>query len=97
MLTKSPLMAARYYEKAYAREETNYEYAHSAMVAYYEAGETALSSAMLKKCIYLEPDNAEPYKEMLILYPNEQERPWEISELIRLGYQRTGDAALNQN
>jgi len=91
------LAAARYYEKAYAREQTNYDYAHSAMVAYYEAEEIELSAAMLKKCIAMKPDNAEPYKEMLILYPDPDKRPWEIKELIRQGYERTGNAALQQN
>jgi hypothetical protein len=90
----SDKLAARYYEKALARDESNYEYAHSAMVAYYDAGETESAAAMLKKCIEMDPDNPEPYQEMLILYPDDESRPWEITELIRLGYQRTGHEAL---
>lgn len=90
----SDLMAARYYEKAYSREPENYEYAHSAMVAYYEADRIESAAAMLKKCIEMQPDNPEPYQEMLILYPDAAKRPWEISELVRLGYQRTGDESL---
>lgn len=90
----SDLLAARYYEKAYSRESDNYEYAHSAMVAYYEANEIESAAAMLKKCIEMAPNDSEPYREMLILYPDAQTRPWEITELIRLGYQRTGDEAL---
>lgn len=90
----SDLLAARYYEKAYLRESSNYEYAHSAMVAYYEADEIESAAAMLKKCIEMAPNDSEPYREMLILYPDAQTRPWEITELIRLGYQRTGDEAL---
>lgn len=93
----SDKLAARYYEKALARDESNYEYAHSAMVAYYEADEIEAAAAMLKKCIEMDPDNPEPYQEMLILYPDAKSRPWEVSELIRLGYQRTGDATLKQN
>ena len=93
----SDLLAARYYEKALARDETNYEYAHSAMVAYYEAEEIESAAAMLKKCIAMNPDSAEPYQEMLILYPDPETRPWEVKELIRQGYERTGNAALNQN
>lgn len=88
------LMAAKYYEKAYAREPSNYEYAHSAMVAYYEAREIDSAAAMLKKCIEMAPDNPEPYQEMLVLYDDAQTRPWEITELIRLGYQRTGHESL---
>ena len=91
----SDLLAARYYEKALAREPGNYDYAHSAMVAYYEADRIESAASMLKKCVELRPDSAEPYKEMLILYPDAANRPWEIKELIRMGYERTGDAALN--
>lgn len=90
------LMAARYYERALARDEDNYEYAHSAMVAYYEADQIEASANMLKRCIAMEPDNPEPYQELLILYPDAQQRPWEIKELIRQGYEKTGDASLLQ-
>ena len=90
----SDLLAAKYYEKAYSRDNTNYEYAHSAMVAYYEAEKIEEAAAMLKHCVEMAPDNPEPYQEMLILYPDAQSRPWEITELIRLGYQRTGHEAL---
>ena len=87
--------AATYFERALARDEGNYEYAHSAMVAYYEAEELDSAFAMLKKCIEMHPDDPEPYHELLILYPNSEGRPWEAQELLRLGYERTGDAALN--
>lgn len=89
------LQAARYYERALERDGSNYEYAHSAMVAYYEANQIESAAAMLKKCIEMDPDNPEPYHEMLILYPDAANRPWEIQELIRLGFQRTGDQSLN--
>lgn len=87
--------AAGYYEKAYARDSANYEYAHSAMVAYYDAESIDKAAEMLKKCIEMDPDNIEPYQEMLILYPDAASRPWEVSELLRMGYQRTGNEALN--
>lgn len=90
----SDLQAARYYEKAYSRDPDCYEYAHSAMVAYYEAKEIESAAAMLKKCIEMNPDDPEPYQEMLILYPDAESRPWEIKELVRQGYQRTGDESL---
>ena len=89
--------AATYFERALARDEGNYEYAHSAMVAYYEAEEIDSALSMLKKCIEMRPDDPEPYHEMLILYPNASERPWEVQELLRLGYERTGDETLNIN
>lgn len=93
----SYLQAARYYEKAYDREDTNYEYAHSAMVAYYDSGDAESAATMLKACISMQPNSVEPYQELLILYPDAQSRPWEIQELIRQGYERTGDASLNPN
>ena len=52
---------------------------------------------MLKKCVEMRPDDAEPYQEMMILYPDPATRPWEITELIRMGYERTGDASLKQD
>ena len=90
----SDRLAARYYERAFAREPDNYEYAHSAMVAYYEADDLASATAMLKKCVQMDPDNPEPYRELLILYPDAASRPWEVTELIRSGYRRTGNESL---
>ena len=90
----SDLLAARYYEKALARDPENYDYAHSAMVAYYEADRIESAASMLKKCVEMRPDSVQPYQEMLILYPDAASRPWEIRELIRMGYERTGDASL---
>lgn len=87
--------AAGYYEKAYARESSNYEFAHSAMVAYYDAENIEKAAEMLKICIEMNPDNVEPYQELMILYPDASTRPWEVSELLRMGYQRTGNEALN--
>lgn len=89
------LLAARYYEQAYSRDSDNYTYAHSAMVAYYDADDLENATTMLKICVDLQPNNPEPYTEFLILYPDEASRPWEITELIMDGYQRTGDERLN--
>ena len=86
--------AADYFERAFARDGENYEYAHSAMVSYYEAGQTEAALAMLKKCIEMNPDSPEPYHELLYLYPDSASRPWEAQELLRLGYERTGDERL---
>ena len=87
--------AAVYFERALARKEDDYEYAHSAMVAYYEAEEIDSALAMLKRCIEMNPDSTEPYYELLLIYPNADTRPWEVQELLRLGYERTGDESLN--
>ena len=50
---------------------------------------------MLKKCIAMRPNEVEPYQEMLVLYPDAASRPWEITEIVRDGYSRTGDERLN--
>jgi len=96
---QSSLMAARYYEKAYSHEKQDqndkYTYAHSAMVAYYEADKLQEATTMMKICVKMQPNNPDPYAEFLILYPDKDSIPWEISELIRQGYQRTGDERLN--
>lgn len=89
------LQAARYYERAYSRDTDNYDYAHSAVVAYYEADKLENATAMLKICVELQPNISEPYVDFLTLYPDAETRPWEITELIRNGYQRTGDERLN--
>lgn len=87
--------AAAYFERAFARDGDNYDYAHSAMVAYYEAEDTDASLTMLKKCIEMNPDSVEPYIELTTLYPEAASRPWEVQELLRQGYERTGDPSLN--
>lgn len=87
--------AATCFERALARDGDNYEYAHSAMVAYYDANNDEKAFELLKRCIEMDPDNPEPYKELLTLFPDSATRPWEASELIRLGYERTGDESLN--
>lgn len=88
--------AATYFEHALARDGDNYEYAHSAMVAYYEAENTDAALAMLKRCIEMDPASAEPYHELMILFPDAETRPWEVQELLRQGYQRTGDETLKE-
>ncbi len=87
--------AARDFERAFARDSDNYDYAHSAMVAYYEAGDTEAALAMLKRCIDMDPGNPDPYIELTILYPDPAARPWEVQQLLRQGYERTGEESLN--
>lgn len=87
--------AAVYFDRAIALDEENYEYAQNAMVAHYEAGDADAAFELLKRCIRLRPDDAAVYEQLLILYPDPAARPWEASELLREGYERTGDEALN--
>ena len=87
--------AAAYYERAFTLDDDNYEYAHNALVSYYYADDIEDATAMARKCIELEPDDATTYVDLKNMYPDADTRPWEISELIRQGYERTGNAELN--
>ena len=86
--------AAQYYEHALSLDGEKYEYAHSAMVAYYDAKNPEAAAAMARRCVEMQPDNPEPYQELMYIYPDADTRPWEITELIRQGYERTGNEAL---
>lgn len=87
--------AGAYYERALAREPASYGYASSAAMAYVNLNDTAKATAMLKKCVELNPDAVEPYVYLLNLYPDAKTRPWEITQLLEQGYQKTGDVRLN--
>lgn len=87
-------LSAKYYSRAIALEQDNYEYAHSAMVAEYQADNIDAATVMAKKCIELAPDNAEPYTELKKIYTG-KELPWDVKELLAQGYARTGDESLN--
>ena len=87
--------AGLYYERALQRDPNNYSFASSAAMAYYEAGNTEKSAAMLKRCIEITPTLLEPYIYLLRLYPDASQRPWDVTQLLKQGYQRTGDTRLN--
>jgi len=83
-----------YYERALAREPDSFDYASSAAMAYIAHGDTEKATAMLKKCIELRPKAVEPYIYLIRLYPEADQRPAEVSQLLEQGYQLTGDARL---
>ena len=87
--------AGLYYERALQRDPENYSYASSAAMAYVQAGETAKATAMLKRCAEISPTLLEPYIYLLNLYPDAAQRPWDVTQLLQQGYERTGDARLN--
>ena len=87
--------AGLYYERALQRDPSNYNYASSAAMAYVEAGNTDKAAAMLKRCAEINPTLLEPYIYLLNLYPDAAQRPWDITQLLWQGYERTGDARLN--
>lgn len=88
-------LAGQYYERALQRDADNYSFASSAAMAYFEAGETEKSAAMLKRCIEINPTLLEPYVYLLRLYPDAAQRPWDVTQLLQQGYQQTGDVRLN--
>lgn len=83
-----------YYERALARDPGSFDFASSAAMAYIADGNTDQATEMLKKCIELRPEAVEPYIYLIRLYPNVDQRPAAISELLEEGYRRTGDARL---
>lgn len=87
--------AGLYYERALQRDPDSYSFASSAAMAYLEAGENEKAAAMLKRCAQIDPTKLEPYIYLLKLYPDASARPWDITQLLQQGYQRTGDARLN--
>ena len=87
--------AGLYYERALQRDPTSYSFASSAAMAYLEAGDNEKATALLKRCAEIDPTKLEPYAYLLKLYPDAASRPWDITQLLQQGYQRTGDARLN--
>lgn len=88
-------LSGNYYAKALSRDADRYDYAYSAGVAYYAAEDTARAAEMAKLAIEIDAGDADAYHLLLRLYPSAETRPWDITELIRKGYQMTGDAGLN--
>lgn len=87
--------AGLYYERALQRSPDSYSFASSAAMAYLEAGQDEKAAAMLKRCAQIEPAKLEPYVYLLKLYPDAATRPWDVTQLLQQGYQRTGDSRLN--
>ena len=87
--------AATFYERALQRDPQNYDYASSAVMAYEKVGNKEKEAEMLKRCVEIRPEALEPYFYLLQLYPDAAGRPWEITQLLQQGYERTGDPRLN--
>lgn len=83
-----------YYERALARKPDNYSYASSAAMAYYTGNNKDKATALLKKCIEIDPSRVEPYIYLLNLYPEAAQRPYDVTRLIQSGYQTTLDSRL---
>lgn len=85
-----------YYERALSRDPDSYNYASSAAMAYLTGGNNDKAAEMLRKCIQLKPQAVEPYVYLLNLYPNAASRPWDVTQLLKQGYELTGDARLQE-
>ena len=83
-----------YYERALARKPDSYSYASSAAMAYYTGNNKDKATALLKKCIEIDPSRVEPYIYLLNLYPDAAQRPYDVTRLIQSGYQTTLDSRL---
>ena len=84
--------AGYYYTAALNRDESNLNYAIMAANSYIEGGYTSKALDAIRKCIEIQPTNADLYATLIQLQP-------EISaadkKLIRQGYELTGDSRLN--
>lgn len=86
--------AGLYYERALARRPDSYSYASSAAMAYYTGGNNGKAVAMLKKCIEIDASRVEPYIYLLNIYPDAAGRPYDLTQLIKKGYEITGDSRI---
>ena len=88
------LSAGSFYEKAFNKDSSNYEYAYNAAASYSMGGDTEKAAQYAKAAISLRPDSADGYILLQKLYPDADSRPQEITQLLTDGYSRTGDAAI---
>ena len=86
--------AGRFYERALSRKPNDYSFASSAAMAYITGGDNDRAAELLKKCVQIKPEAVEPYVYLLSLYPNANSRPWEVAQLLKQGYEKTGDERL---
>lgn len=90
------LSAAGYYYSAALRcDEGNLNYAIMAANCYIEGGYTTKALDAVRKCISITPQNADLYASLIQLYPDASEISSADRQLIRKGYELTGDSRLN--
>ncbi|MEE1199978.1 MAG: hypothetical protein U0L09_04940 [Christensenellales bacterium] len=86
--------SAQYYENAFQREQNNARLANSAGIAYLYCGNATKSTEFARIVIDLEPNAADGYLLLTRLYPNPATRPWEITSMLKSGYEITGNEEL---
>ncbi|MBQ4088545.1 MAG: zinc-ribbon domain-containing protein [Clostridia bacterium] len=87
--------AGYYYSAALQRDADNYNYAVMAANSYIEGGYTAKALEALRTCIGMDPKNADLYAAMIQIQPDTAAISASDRELIRKGYELTGDSRLN--
>jgi len=86
--------AGDYYAKAYQRADDGYTYALYAAISYQNAGQADLAVQYVKHALAVRQDDVKPYQVLVSLYPDVATRPWDVNELVKQGYQVTGDPSL---
>jgi len=87
--------AGYYYSAALRRDEGNLNYAILAANCYIEGGYTTKAIEAVRKCIDITPQNPDLYATLIQLYPDSSEISGADRQLIRKGYELTGDSRLN--
>lgn len=86
--------AGAYYLKALELAPDNRDWAVKAANAYILAGDSGRAATALEYLIAAAPDEVEAYVTLKQLYPDAASRPQRYTQLIRQGYERTGDERL---
>lgn len=88
--------AGAYYLKALELDPDNRNCAISAANAYIRAGNSGRAAEALEYMIAADPTDPAPYVTLKQLYPDAASRPQRITQLIRQGYEQTGDERLQE-
>ena len=88
--------AGAYYLKALELDPDNRTCAISAANAYIRAGNSGRAAEALEYMIAADPTDPAPYVTLKQLYPDAASRPQRITQLIRQGYEQTGDERLQE-
>ena len=86
--------AARYYEKAFEKDSTDYVLAYNAGVCYEKYGDKERAEQFYILAIQADPSQLNPYVALRNLYPDLSVMTQEVRNLIDQGYLKTGDGRL---
>ena len=86
--------AGHYFTQALNRDEDNYQYALYAANSYINGDYVPKAVAALRRCIEIEPAKADLYLKLTELQGGYDNLPESDRELVKKGYERTGDERL---